>query len=209
MIITPTTQLLFHTLVYYLFIIQVQANCRTGCTLAFASYYVWEGSNLTYISTIFNQQVSEILAYNPHVSSQDKIDTGTRINVPFSCDCFNGDFLGHTFSYFTQFGDTYDKIASNSYANLTTEDWVRRVNVYDETRIPLHENINVTVNCSCGDRDVSRDYGLFTTYPLRPGENLSFVAAVSDVSAELVARYNPGLNFTAGTGLVFVPAKGQ
>ncbi|XVF27939.1 hypothetical protein REPUB_Repub14bG0152500 [Reevesia pubescens] len=204
-----TTQflLVFHTLLYLLFF-QVQANCRTGCNLAFASYYVWEGSNLTYISTIFNQKISEILVYNPHVSSQDKIDTGTRINVPFSCDCLNGEFLGHTFTYFTQFGDTYDKIASNSFANLTTEDWVRRVNVYDATRIPDHETINVTVNCSCGDGQVSRDYGLFSTYPLRPGENLSFIAAESNVSADLLGRYNPGSNFSAGTGLIFVPAKG-
>ncbi|XWS19373.1 hypothetical protein CRYUN_Cryun31cG0010100 [Craigia yunnanensis] len=204
---TPAELLLVSHTLLYLFI-QVQANCRSGCSLAFASYYVWEGSNLTYISTIFNQQISDILLYNLHVSSQDKIDTGTRINVPFSCDCLNGDFLGHTFSYVTQFGDTYDKIASNSYANLTTEDWVRRVNVYDATRIPDHETINVTVNCSCGDTRVSRDYGLFTTYPLRPGENLSLIAAKSNVSAELLGRYNPGSNFTAGTGLVFVPAKG-
>ncbi|EOY28787.1 Chitin elicitor receptor kinase 1, RLK1 [Theobroma cacao] len=203
---TPTERLLvFHTLLYLF--VQVQANCRTGCSLAFASYYVWEGSNLTYISTIFNQQISEILLYNPHVSSQDKIDKGTRINVPFSCDCLNGDFLGHTFSYFTQIGDTYDKIASDWYANLTTADWVRRVNVYDATKIPDHMLINVTVNCSCGVRQVSKDYGLFTTYPLRPGENLSFIAAESNVSAELLEKYNPGSNFSAGTGLLFVPAK--
>ncbi|WRX27455.1 Serine-threonine/tyrosine-protein kinase [Theobroma cacao] len=205
---TPTERLLvFHTLLYLF--VQVQANCRTGCSLAFASYYVWEGSNLTYISTIFNQQISEILLYNPHVSSQDKIDKGTRINVPFSCDCLNGDFLGHTFSYFTQIGDTYDKIASDWYANLTTADWVRRVNVYDATKIPDHMLINVTVNCSCGVRQVSKDYGLFTTYPLRPGENLSFIAAESNVSAELLEKYNPGSNFSAGTGLLFVPAKDQ
>ncbi|KAE8733167.1 hypothetical protein F3Y22_tig00001478pilonHSYRG00258 [Hibiscus syriacus] len=71
-----------------------------------------------------------------------------RIYVPFSCDCLNGDFLGHTFVYFTQFDDTYDNIASNAFANLTTEDWVRRVNVYDDTKIPYHVTINVTVNCS-------------------------------------------------------------
>ncbi|XVE51063.1 hypothetical protein DITRI_Ditri02bG0008500 [Diplodiscus trichospermus] len=207
MFIFSKLMLMFHAFLYLF--IHVQANCRTGCSLAFASYFVWEGSNLTYISTIFNLQISEILLYNPHVRSQDKIDTGSRINVPFSCHCLNGDFLGHTFSYFTQFGDTYDKIASNSYANLTTEDWVRRVNVYDPTRIPDHQTINVTVNCSCGDRKVSRDYGLFTTYSLRPGENLSFIAAESNVSAELLGRYNPESNFTAGTGLVFVPAKDE
>ncbi|KAK8618278.1 hypothetical protein V6N13_132274 [Hibiscus sabdariffa] len=200
--------LVFHLLVHCLFV-QVEANCKTGCSLAFASYYVWQGSNLTYISTIFNKRIPEILLYNPHVSSPDKIDTGTRIHIPFSCDCLNGEFLGHTFGYFTQFGDTYDTIASDTYANLTTEDWVRRVNVYDYTRIPDHVTINVTVNCSCGDRRVSRDYGLFSTYPIRPGEDLSIVAAEANVTAELIQRYNPGVDFTAGSGLVFVPAKDQ
>ncbi|OMO76905.1 hypothetical protein CCACVL1_15364 [Corchorus capsularis] len=204
-------KLLFHTTLFYLFLIliQVQAKCRTGCTLAFASYYIWQGSNLTYISTIFNQQISEILAYNPQVSSQDQINTGTRINVPFSCDCLNGDFLGHTFTYNTQHGDTYDKIASNFYANLTTEDWVRRVNMYDPTKIPAPGTINVTVNCSCGDRKVSKDFGLFMTWPLRPGESLSSIAVESNVSEELLEKYNPGSNFSAGSGLVFVPAKDQ
>ncbi|KAA3478773.1 Proline-rich receptor-like protein kinase PERK1 [Gossypium australe] len=202
----PIFPLFFHSLLYLF--IHVQANCKTGCSLAFSSYYVWEGSNLTYISTLFNKPISDILPYNPTVSNPDKIDAGTRIHVPFSCDCLNGDFLGHTFGYLTQFGDTYDRIASNAYANLTTEDWVRRVNVYDPTRIPDDEVINVTVNCSCGDRRVSRDYGLFATYPIRPGEDLEVIAAEVNVAAELIRRYNPVVNFSAGTGLVFVPAKG-
>ncbi|MBA0871666.1 hypothetical protein Goshw_028765 [Gossypium schwendimanii] len=202
----PIFPLFFHTLLYLF--IHVQANCKTGCSLAFASYYVWEGSNLTYISTLFNKPISDILPYNPTVSNPDQIVIGTRIHVPFSCDCLNGDFWGHTFGYLTQFGDTYDKIASNAYVNLTTEDWVRRVNIYDPTRIPDGEVINVTVNCSCGDRRVSRDYGLFATYPIRPGEDLEVIAAEVNVAAELIRRYNPAVNFSAGTGLVFVPAKG-
>lgn len=51
-------------------------------------------------------------------------------------------------------------------------------------------------------------YGLFATYPLRDGENLSTVAAAAGVTDDLVRRYNPAADFSAGTGLVFVPAKG-
>jgi len=116
--------------------------------------------------------------------------------------------LGHTFSYITQFGDTYDKVAQKVFANLTTEDWVHRVNTYAPTQIPVYVPINVTVNCSCGDRKVSKDYGLFMTYPLRPGDNLSTVAAESGLPAVLLEMYNPGSNFSAGTGLVYLPAKG-
>ncbi|XP_062160386.1 lysM domain receptor-like kinase 3 isoform X2 [Alnus glutinosa] len=202
----PITLLAFHALLF--FSPKAHAKCKHGCHHALASYYVLQGSNLTYISRIFGQPIQEILKYNPNISNPNIINTGTRLNVPFSCDCLNGDFLGHTFSYITQFGDTYDKVAQKVFANLTTEDWVHRVNTYAPTQIPDYVPINVTVNCSCGDRKVSKDYGLFMTYPLRPGENLSTVAAESGLPAMLLEMYNPGSNFSAGTGLVYLPAKG-
>lgn len=195
--------LLFCVLLFPFF--QVQAKCRIGCNLALASYYVWPGSNLTYISTIFGKTISEILRFNPDLHDPDTLISDTRINLPFSCECLNGDFLGHTFTYKTQIGDTYTKVAKVAFANLTTVDWLERVNIYGPTQIPDFGLINVTVNCSCGDVHVSRDYGLFATYPLRPGENLSSVAAEFGVSAQLLRRYNPGSDFGA---LVFVPVKG-
>lgn len=107
----------------------------------------------------------------------------------------------------TQFGDTYDTVADTAYANLTTADWVERVNVYDSFHVPDDSPINVTVNCSCGDKLVSKDYGLFATYPLRPGESLASVAAAAGVPPEILRRYNPDVDFSSGSGLVFVPAK--
>ena len=74
--------------------------------------------------------------------------------------------------------------------------------------VPDYVPINVTVNCSCGDQHVSKDYKLFATYPFRRGEDLSSVAAESGVPAHLLELYNPVSNFSAGNGLVFVPAKG-
>jgi chitin elicitor receptor kinase 1 len=198
-------------LIFYVLLnitIRAQGSCRSGCNLALASYYIWEGTNLTYISKLFGKSTSEILKYNPNVKNPDVILSQTRINVPFTCECLNGVFLGHTFSYTTQYGDTYAAIAQLDFSNLTTEEWVSRVNSYAPAEIPENVNINVTVNCSCGDRHVSKDYGLFVTYPLRVGDNLQGVAAESGVPAELLKRYNPGSEFSAGNGLVFVPARG-
>ncbi|XP_030970680.1 lysM domain receptor-like kinase 3 [Quercus lobata] len=212
MILLPKRNLAITLFSFHIFlslILKTQAKCNTGCHLAIASYYVRQGTNLSYISDLFSQQVPEILKYNPKVTNKDSINTGIRLNVPFSCDCLNGDFLGHTFTYITQFGDTYDSIAKFPYSNLTNKDWLQRVNSYQPTRIPDYVPINVTVNCSCGDRDVSKDYALFATYPLRPGEDLSSVAAESGVPAHLLELYNPESNFSAGNGLVFVPAKDE
>lgn len=205
----PHNVFLIFLLFLLLFMIKAQARCRSGCDLALASYYIWEGSNLTYISNLFSKSASEILKYNPSVKSPDFIQSQTRINVPFSCECLNnGVFLGHTFSYTTQYADTYTTVAQVAFSNLTTQDWVRRVNNYAPTQIPDNVKINVTINCSCGDKHVSKDYGLFATYPLRIGDNLRVVAAESDVPAELLQRYNQGTDFSAGNGVVFVPAKG-
>lgn len=69
--------------------------------------------------------------------------------------------------------------------------------------------INVTVNCSCGDAGVSEEYGLFDTYPLRDGESLQSVATRFGLAGkeELLQRFNPGVNFSTGKGIVFVPVK--
>ncbi|XP_065878559.1 lysM domain receptor-like kinase 3 [Euphorbia lathyris] len=195
-------------LIFIFFSTKTQSKCKSGCNLAIASYTIPEGVNLTYISNLFTQKIPQILLFNPSIPNPDSILADSRINIPFSCECLNGDFLGHTFNYTTQSGDTYDKIARIAFSNLTDEDWIHRVNVYDPTRIPDNVPINVTVNCSCGDKSVSMKYGLFATYPLLSGENLSSLAADSGVVSELLQRYNPGLDFSGGSGIAYVPAKG-
>ncbi|KAG8373140.1 hypothetical protein BUALT_Bualt12G0139800 [Buddleja alternifolia] len=106
-------------------------QCNRGCDLALASYYVWLGSNLAFISQI-------------------------------TYDCISDEFLSHVFTYTTISGDTYDRISRTYYANLTNTRWLHRFNSYTASFDAL-ARVNVTVNCSCGDRD----HGLFITYPFR------------------------------------------
>ncbi|KAK1431130.1 hypothetical protein QVD17_14390 [Tagetes erecta] len=195
--------------ILFIFISQAQSRCSRGCDLALASYYVEQGNDLTSISNYFNTPIKNIVSYNPStIPSQDSLPSFVRINIPFRCDCINGEFLGHVFSYGLVSQDTYTTIAENKYANLTSADWIRRFNSYDPNRIPDSGSINVTVNCSCGDSSVSKDYGLFLTYPLRPGESLDTVSSSVNLSSELIRRYNPGVNFDSGSGLVYIPGRG-
>ncbi|GAV69708.1 Pkinase domain-containing protein/LysM domain-containing protein, partial [Cephalotus follicularis] len=187
---------------------KIESKCNRGCDLALASYYVWEGSNLTFISQALQQSIDVILSYNPTVSNQNSVASGTRINVPFRCDCINDEFLGHVFEYKVQSGDTYGAVATIYYANLTTVQWLQQFNSYDANRIPDTGTLNVTVNCSCGDADVSKDYGLFITYPLQPGDSLASIAAATGLSPTLLQNYNLGVNFSSGSGLVYIPGKG-
>ncbi|XP_072950380.1 chitin elicitor receptor kinase 1-like [Typha angustifolia] len=190
----------------------LESSCRRGCDLAIGSYYVSAGLrlNLTYIGYLFNQTYQEVFAYNHNLSTADSLPVDIRINVSFPCDCLgDGAFLGRTFSYRTISGDTYTGIASTVYANLTTVAALTADNSYQANRISAGSDVNVTVNCSCGDPDVSRDYGLFVTYPLRAGESLGSVAAEYGFSSQkdLLQSYNPGLDFSVGKGIVFVPTK--
>ncbi|XP_020532385.1 lysM domain receptor-like kinase 3 [Jatropha curcas] len=186
----------------------IESKCTKGCDLALASYYVRPSTNLTFIA---NALRSEILQspYQIIECNKNRHPASNRINVPFPCDCIAGEFLGHVFHYNITPSDTYDVIAEYRYSNLTSVPWLERFNFYAGSMIPEDAVINVTVNCSCGDSSVSKDYGLFITYPLRPEDGLSSIASQFNISADLLQRYNVGANFSAGNDLVYIPGKDE
>lgn len=86
---------------------------------------------------------------------------------------------------------TYPRIARLYCSNLTTVEKLQESNSYDPNNVPVNAIVKVTVNCSCGNSHVSKDYGLFITYPLRPGENLVTVANDFNLPQKLLEDYNP------------------
>ncbi|KAK1388962.1 hypothetical protein POM88_017140 [Heracleum sosnowskyi] len=105
-------------------------------------------------------------------------------------------------------------VANTIYSNLTSSDLLQKFNSYPANRIPDVASLNVIVNCSCGDKKVSKEYGLFVTYPLRAEDSLESV--VRDVNfssgtdgSDLLRRYNRGADFSAGSGIVYVPGRDQ
>ncbi|KAD3337964.1 hypothetical protein E3N88_33485 [Mikania micrantha] len=167
-------------------------------------------SDLTFLSKIFSTTIPQILSYNPQITNQDIVAAGSRTNVPFSCACNDQDFLNHRFVYNVSSGpsgNTYSLIAETYFSGLTTVDMLRKFNSYNELSIPSGSQVNVIVNCSCGNSHVSKDYGLFITYPIGIGENLSTIANETGINENLLRGYNPGSNFL-NTDLVFVPGRG-
>lgn len=190
----------------------VSSQCNKGCDLALASFYVRRGSDLTLISEMFSTSIPEIMSYNSRdtIPNQDNVIAETRINIPFRCDCLNdGEVLAHGFPYKVKSGDTYDLVASN-YSDLTTAQWLMKFNRYPENNIPNNVNLSVVVNCSCGNSDVSKDYGLFITYPVRPEDNLTSVASAANVSEDIIRRYNPDAEskLDIGQGIIYIPGRG-
>ncbi|XP_028753014.1 lysM domain receptor-like kinase 3 [Neltuma alba] len=192
----------------------VESKCQKGCNLALASYYVWVGFfNLTTVSQIMQspilQNPEDIVSYNKgQLSTPDYVQTTTRVNVPFPCDCIGGEYLGYVFKYPIQTGDTYMKVANQSYSNLTIASWLQSHNGYPPNNFPNSGTLNVTVNCSWGDSHVSRDYGLFITYLLRAEDSLDSIANQTNLDRSLLQKYNPGVNFSRGSGVVYIPGKG-
>ncbi|XP_058006002.1 lysM domain receptor-like kinase 3 isoform X1 [Hevea brasiliensis] len=194
-----------------------ESRCSQTCDLALASYYVSSGDTLSVIAERFNsailQSADTIVNYNrDKISNKDFVPSFIRINIPFPCDCVQdellNEFVGHTFQYDVQSGDTYTTVATEKYTNLTTVPWLERFNNYTATNIPDTGTLNVSVNCSCGDSSISKDYGLFITYPLRPEDTLDSIATEYNISKDMLQKYNVGVDFSAGTGLVYVPGKG-
>ncbi|XP_078167487.1 chitin elicitor receptor kinase 1-like isoform X2 [Carex rostrata] len=196
------------------FFSRLESKCPKTCHLALGSYYVSSSAvfisdfSLTYIASLFQMTHEEALLYNPIIAYHDYIEAGQRVNVNFSCDCIDNSFLGHTFQYTVQSGDAYKRIAKDNYANLTNTYSLVKFNSYDPANsVPTGATLNVTVNCSCGKRSVSDQYGLFETYPLQFGENASSVASTYNISAELVEEYNPGVNFSSVGAILYVPTR--
>ncbi|KAL7249444.1 hypothetical protein ACSBR1_011605 [Camellia fascicularis] len=115
-------------------------------------------SNLTFISEVMSDPISDILSYNLQIPNQDSVQSDIRINIPFPCDCINGDFFAHVFKFTMRVDDIYETVAGKYCANLTTTEWVQKFNSYDLNRIPDGVQINVTVNCSCVDSSVSKTH---------------------------------------------------
>ncbi|ESW18020.1 hypothetical protein PHAVU_006G006700 [Phaseolus vulgaris] len=200
-------------LLLFCVVLTAESACKEGCPLALGSYYMWQNSNLTYISQIMASSLlttaDDIVLYNKDtIPNKDSVQAFIRVNVPFPCDCIDGQFLAHTFKYDVQSQDSYEYVARTVYSNLTDVAWLRNFNSYEPDNIPDTATLNVTVNCSCGNSDVA-DYGLFITYPLRTGETLGSVAAAVSLDSGLLQRYNPGVNFNQGSGLVYIPGKDQ
>ncbi|TKY57027.1 Chitin elicitor receptor kinase 1 [Spatholobus suberectus] len=183
-----------------------ESKCSRGCDLALASYYLSQDSQAYEIRVL--SEAEDIVSYNKDtIQNKDNVLASTRVNVPFPCDCIDGEFFGYIFQYNLAAGDTYTSIATQNYSNLTTAEWLQRFNNYSPTGIPHSGTLNVTTNCSCGNSEVSKKYGLFITYPLRPEDSLQSIANKTGVESDLLLKYNPGVNFSQGSGLVYIPGK--
>ena len=179
------------------------ADCSVGmgCDLALGSYYISRDQNLNYISSLFGIDDYRTLApYNTGYSNLDFITADSRINVYFRCRCLAlpsapfSTYLAGSFPYrVSQGGESYASVAAK-FHNLTTANLLQPAPSSVNDVLDAGTVVNVTVTCSCANRDLSPDYKLLT-YPLGDGETPDSVAASHGLSSQaevdLFRRYNP------------------
>jgi len=147
-------KLSFEFLLLLLLCYSIESKYSKGCYLALASYYVWQGANISFIVEVMQSNILKsiefdtILLYNSQVSSKDNLQSFIMINIPFPNDCINDEYLGHFFTYNVRTRDTYGKVINTYYANLTRIPSLMHFNTYPKVNIPDNGVLNVTVNYS-------------------------------------------------------------
>lgn len=181
---------------------QLEAAClpQNGCNSL--AHYVVMSDVLYSIGVRFGTDYTTLQSLNG-ISNPLDLVSGQPLWIPFHCDC-GGDQLGHNFSYAVAQGDTPQIIASTRYGNLTTVEWIDALNANIQT--PL----TVPVNCSCGNPQVSKDYGFFATYVAQANDTLASISKNFSVSEDLLVKYNPNINFDSlqpYVSIIFFPMK--
>ncbi|KAG6549898.1 hypothetical protein Mapa_008406 [Marchantia paleacea] len=182
---------------------------RLGCSKALAYYKLVKDDTLLALADRFMTNVPELQKYND-LPNPDSVEADQEIMFPFLCDCID-DSLGYQFLYEVELDDTVAQIAQLRYQDLSREEWIVQASDLNNVEtIYAGLKVTVPVNCSCGDPAVSPDYGLFLTYPIRDGDNMTTIAQQFETNETLLQRYNPSIkwsNLSPSTDIIFIPQK--
>jgi LysM repeat protein len=194
----------------------VDAACvpESGCDVAYAYYKAQANETLDSIGVKFQTTADAILAVNPSIALDNQrnfISTNQPLYIPFTCECLqNG--LYHAFDYQVQRSDDIESITSTVYEDLTQKNWVATWNALaDPNFILTGADFKIPVKCFCGNPSVSLSYGLFLTYVLAGGHNLSSLASEFNTTEALLRNYNPSVNWNDSQTVqyAFIPVSDQ
>ncbi|XP_024523185.1 chitin elicitor receptor kinase 1 [Selaginella moellendorffii] len=197
--------------IFFSWVFAASSSCvpGAGCPRALLVFNISavDPSSLQVIYDRFSTSSQLVSQYNQLGSGNNS----AQIFIPFDCQCVRK-VLQHNFPYEIAPDDTtLFIIAQEKFQGLTRDDWIAEATpLKDKNTIFAGLNVKVPVNCSCGNPDVDRSYGLFATYVVQPGDTLSTISARFKVpDQQLLQRFNPHIDFQRliAQSIVFVPAK--
>jgi chitin elicitor receptor kinase 1 len=88
---------------------------------------------------------------------------------------------------------------------------LQQVNSYDANALPPGAAVNISINCSCGDGQISKDYGLFLTIPRTNAtiDSLSNLSSIYRIPYKFLSEYNRYVDFAHTPGIAVVPVPDQ
>ncbi|CAI9110028.1 OLC1v1009988C1 [Oldenlandia corymbosa var. corymbosa] len=144
-------------------------------------------NSVSSISTLLAVDPSELSKLNS--VAQDAIfPTSKIVLVPVNCSC-SGSYYLHNASYPVQFGDTYFKIANNTYQGLSTCQALEATTNF--TRLDYGTRVNVPLRCACPTKNQT-DAGVkyLLSYLVTWNDFVSSIGSIFGVGTEETLHAN-------------------
>ncbi|KAI5326943.1 hypothetical protein L3X38_026339 [Prunus dulcis] len=124
----------------------VESSCLSYLTFrSIPPYY----NSPTSIAYLLGSEPTRIAAAN-NISDVQPIPADTLILVPVNCSCSSSSYYQHNASYVLKSsGDTYFRVANNTYQGLTTCQALMAQNPFSATNLTVGLTLQVPLRCAC------------------------------------------------------------
>lgn len=164
----------------------------TTCT----AYAIYRTQNATEtfasVGTLFNLTAADVAMDSGKTLTTTALASQTPLYIRLACGCSNGTYsrsVGHK----VVSGDTYSRISSVTYENLTTYQAMEAANpTIPAIDIQIGSTLNVPLRCACPTASQETNSGtkLLLTYVIRPQESLAAIASHFNVTTNVIEAAN-------------------
>jgi hypothetical protein len=160
-----------------------------GCT----SYTLYRTQSskedLTTVSALFNTPTSIIAGISGLNVTTGSLPVGTPLYIPLDCNCVQNSYQGNVsrtyqaiVSWQIVSGNTFSKIANNTYAGLTTYQAIEAANpTLVPTDLQIGSQVAIPLRCACPSA-TQNGTKILLSFVVFPNENISIVSSYFNVS---------------------------
>jgi hypothetical protein len=160
-----------------------------GCT----SYTLYRTQSskedLTTVSALFNRPTSIIAGISGLNVTTGSLPVGTPLYIPLACNCVQNSYQGNVsrtyqaiVSWQIVSGNTFSKIANNTYAGLTTYQAIEAANpTLVPTDLQIGNQVAIPLRCACPSA-TQNGTKILLSFVVFPNENFSIVSSYFNVS---------------------------
>ncbi|XP_022752410.1 wall-associated receptor kinase-like 22 [Durio zibethinus] len=175
----------------------IQKSC--GSFVTFRSRQPYDSPES--IASLLGSDASNIASIN-NVSITHKFSREEIVIVPITCSCW-GSLYQYVAPYTVRKGDTYFKIANDTYQGLTTCQALEGQNYFDSESLEVGAQLTIPLRCACPSQNQTANHVAFLlTYIVKFGETASSIGEQFGADAQAILAAN---NVTAEAIFAFTP----